>query len=103
MSTLHADSPREALSRLESMALMSNADIPLQALRPQIALGVDIVVQIARFRCGGRGLKSIANIDYDQKSNSYCLEPIANRVFSNRSSGNLDDSTIECSSVLEAV
>ena len=53
LSTIHATLPIDTLSRLETMALMSDVDVPLDVLRVQIASAVDTVVQVAR-RCDGR-------------------------------------------------
>jgi pilus assembly protein CpaF len=53
MGTLHANNPHDALNRLETMALMSQVELPLSALRSQVASAIDIVVQMNR-RIGGR-------------------------------------------------
>jgi pilus assembly protein CpaF len=53
MGTLHANNPHDALNRLETMALMSQVELPLAALRSQVASAIDIVVQMNR-RIGGR-------------------------------------------------
>ena len=62
MCTLHANSPRDALIRLENMLMMAGADMPLSALRRQIASSVDIVVQLARLRSGHRCVTSVTNV-----------------------------------------
>ena len=62
MCTLHANSPRDALIRLENMLMMAGADMPLSALRSQIASAVDVVVQLARLRSGHRCVTSITNV-----------------------------------------
>ena len=54
MSTMHADTPMDALNRLETMALMSDVAIPLNALRTQIASSIDVVVQMSRFHDASR-------------------------------------------------
>ena len=59
MCTLHANSPRDALIRLENMLLMGGGDIPLVALRRQIASSIDMVVQLARLRSGHRCVTSV--------------------------------------------
>ena len=48
ISTIHANSPRDALSRLEMMMLMAGFDLPAQAMRQQIASAIDLIVQVAR-------------------------------------------------------
>ena len=62
MCTLHANSPRDALTRLENMLMMAGGDMPLSALRRQIASSVDIVVQLARLRTGHRCVTSVTNV-----------------------------------------
>ncbi|MGS1006162.1 ATPase, T2SS/T4P/T4SS family [Achromobacter anxifer] len=62
LTTLHANSPRDALGRLESMILMAGLDLPLAAVREHIAASVDIVVQQARLADGRRVVTSIAEI-----------------------------------------
>jgi len=55
MGTLHANNPLDALSRLETMALMSKVELPLHALRAQVASAIDVVIQMNR-QIGGRRL-----------------------------------------------
>lgn len=62
MTTAHANSARDLLSRLETMVLMSGMELPLRAIRSQIASAVDIVVQIARLRDGSRKIINISEI-----------------------------------------
>ncbi len=62
MSTLHANSPRDALARLESMVMMSSANLPLEAIRRNIASAVNIIVQAARLNDGSRKVISITEI-----------------------------------------
>ncbi len=62
MCTLHANNPRDALTRLENMLMMGSADIPLSALRRQIASSVDLVVQLERLRTGHRCVTSITSV-----------------------------------------
>ncbi|MBI1293624.1 CpaF family protein [bacterium] len=56
MSTAHSNSPRDTLSRLETMVLMAGMDLPLRAIRQQIAAAVDVIVHIERMRDGTRRL-----------------------------------------------
>jgi pilus assembly protein CpaF len=60
MSTLHANTPADSLNRLETMALMSNIEIPQKALRTQVAQAIDVIVQAARFRDGSRRVTHIS-------------------------------------------
>lgn len=62
LTTIHANSPRDALSRLETMVAMSNLNIPESAIRRQIASALDIVVQVSRLSDGTRKVISIAEI-----------------------------------------
>ena len=62
MTTAHANSARDALSRLETMVLMSGMELPLRAIRSQIASAVDIIVQIARLRDGSRKIINISEV-----------------------------------------
>lgn len=66
LSTIHASRPADALSRLETLALMSDVGLPLSALRPQIASAIDVIVQIRRNGDGTRGISEVAEIQgYD--------------------------------------
>ena len=62
MSTIHANSPRDALFRLENMVLMASANLPLRALRAQIASAINLVVQIERMRDDIRRVERICEI-----------------------------------------
>jgi pilus assembly protein CpaF len=62
LTTLHANTPRDALARLETLVLMAGMDLPIGAIRDQIASAVDIIVQQTRFACGSRKVTSIAEI-----------------------------------------
>ena len=62
MCTLHANNPRDALIRLENMLMMAGADMPLSALRRQIASSIDVIVQLARLRTGHRCVTSVTNV-----------------------------------------
>jgi pilus assembly protein CpaF len=62
MSTIHANTPRDALFRLENMILMASANLPLRALRAQIASAINLVVQIERMRDGIRRVERICEI-----------------------------------------
>ena len=62
LTTLHANTPRDALARLETMVLMAGMELPLAAIREQIASAVDIIVQQTRFACGTRMVTSITEI-----------------------------------------
>ncbi|MGH9616859.1 MAG: CpaF family protein, partial [Acidobacteriaceae bacterium] len=62
MTTIHANSPRDALSRLESMVAMSNLNMPEKTVRHQIASAIAIIVQVSRLSDGTRKVVSISEI-----------------------------------------
>jgi len=62
LSTAHANSPRDCLSRLEVMVLMAGMDLPLAAIREQSASAINFVVQQTRFPCGSRKITAISEI-----------------------------------------
>lgn len=63
MSTIHANSPIDCLSRIETCALLSGIDIPLVALRSQVASAIDAVVHTARLSDGSRKIVSVAEVE----------------------------------------
>ena len=63
MTTLHANTPREAIGRLETLVLMGGLDLPMGAIRRQIAGGIDIFCQVGRLRDGSRRVTSITEVD----------------------------------------
>jgi pilus assembly protein CpaF len=65
MSTAHANSPRDLMARLETMALMSDVDLPVEHVRAQIASTVDLVVHMARLSDGRRVISRIARVEGD--------------------------------------
>ena len=62
LTTLHANSPRDAVSRLETMCLMSGIDLPIRVVREQIASAIDLIIQQTRLRDGSRKVTSITEI-----------------------------------------
>ena len=62
LSTLHANTPRDALRRLETMVLLAGVDLPLRAIREQIASAIDVVVQLNRDAEGRRLVTSITEV-----------------------------------------
>jgi pilus assembly protein CpaF len=62
LTTLHANSPRDAISRLETMAMMAGFDIPLLAIRRQISSAIDLIVHMARVTDGSRRTVYITEI-----------------------------------------
>jgi pilus assembly protein CpaF len=77
LTTLHATYPHDALTRLETLALMADIDIPLAALRSQITSAVDIVVQAARFRDGTRKITHISEVcGFDEARGAYTINDL---------------------------
>jgi len=62
LTTVHANTPRDALSRLETMVAMANLNLPESAIRRQISSAIDVVVQVSRMSDGTRKLVSVAEI-----------------------------------------
>jgi pilus assembly protein CpaF len=62
LTTVHANSSRDALSRIETMVMMAGFDLPVRAIREQVSSAVDVVIQISRFSDGSRKLSSISEV-----------------------------------------
>ena len=62
MSTLHANNPRDAITRLETLVLLAGTELPSRAIRGQIASAINIVVQTERLRGGARKIVSVAEV-----------------------------------------
>ena len=62
LTTLHANTPRDALSRLETMVLMSGMELPVRAIREQIASAVHLIIQQSRFADGSRKVTAISEV-----------------------------------------
>ena len=62
LTTLHANTPRDVLSRLETMIMMAGMDLPLKTVRQQISSAVDVIVQQARLRDGSRKVTSVTEV-----------------------------------------
>jgi len=62
MGTLHSNSPREAISRLESMIMMGGFQLPVRTIREMITGSVDVIVQVARLRDGSRKITHITEV-----------------------------------------
>jgi pilus assembly protein CpaF len=62
LTTLHANSPRDALSRLETMISMANLDLPERAMRQQIASAINVVIQVSRLSDGSRKVMQLSEI-----------------------------------------
>ena len=62
LTTVHANSPRDSLSRLETMVLMAGIDLPVRAIRDQVASAVDVIVQLSRLKDGSRRIVAITEV-----------------------------------------
>src|SRR5438105_9115852 len=62
LSTIHANSPRDALARAETMVLMAGYDLPLRAIRQQVASALDLIIQLERVHDGSRKVMSITEV-----------------------------------------
>lgn len=80
LGTLHATYPRDTLTRLETMAMMSELNMPLNALRLQIASGVNVIVQVSRLKDGSRVVSHITEVcGFDPVSQQYLLNDLFTR------------------------
>lgn len=62
LTTIHANSPRDSISRIETMVMMSGSELPSKAIRDQVASAINLIVQQARLRDGSRKVTSISEI-----------------------------------------
>lgn len=102
LTTLHANSPRDALARLETMILMADMGLPLQAIREQISSAIHLVIQQARLICGRRLITHISEISgmesgkiqmqtlmyFDHSTNKFERNPLPPTLFENLSTSN---------------
>jgi pilus assembly protein CpaF len=94
LTTVHCNSPRDALSRLETMVLMAGYDLPVRAIRQQIASALDLIVHLDRFGDGARHVVHVAEVQ-GMEGEVITLQDIYRHVFAEggseaaRSSGRL--------------
>jgi pilus assembly protein CpaF len=62
LTTIHANTARDALSRIETMVLMAGFDLPVRAIREQVASAIDLIIQTARMRDGSRKIVSVSEV-----------------------------------------
>jgi pilus assembly protein CpaF len=62
LTTVHANSPRDSLSRIETMVLMAGMELPVRAIREQMASAIDLIVQLTRLRDGSRRVTHISEV-----------------------------------------
>jgi pilus assembly protein CpaF len=75
MSTVHANSPRDALSRIETMVLMAGFDLPVRAIRQYLSSALDLIVQLERLEDGSRHVTSITEVQR-MESDVVTLQPL---------------------------
>lgn len=82
LGTLHATYPRDTLTRLETMAMMSDIEMPLLPLRLQIASGVNLIVQVSRLNDGSRKVTHVTEVQrFDQATQTYVCQDLLHREF----------------------
>ncbi|CAN5912987.1 N/A [soil metagenome] len=89
MGTLHATYPRDTLTRMETMAMMSDVDMPLAAMRAQIGSGIQIIVQVARLQDGSRKVTHVTEVlGFDIARQAYTLQDLFVRRYSGMTQDN---------------
>jgi pilus assembly protein CpaF len=88
MTTVHANTPRELLSRLETMVMMGGVELPQRAIREQIVLAVGLLVQLQRLPGGGRVVTSITELQ-GMEGDTVLLQDIFHRVDLSENGGRL--------------
>jgi pilus assembly protein CpaF len=77
LTTVHATYPRDTLTRLETMCMMSDIEMPLVAMRLQIASGINLIVQVSRLQDGSRKITHITEVlDFDINTGTYNIQDI---------------------------
>ncbi|MBT6714859.1 MAG: Flp pilus assembly complex ATPase component TadA, partial [Elusimicrobiaceae bacterium] len=69
LATIHANTPRDTITRLEAMCMMASAELPIWAIREMISSAVDVVVQLSRFSDGSRKVTHITEITGREENN----------------------------------
>jgi pilus assembly protein CpaF len=90
MSTIHANSARDTLARLENLILMANTSLPERAIRAQIASAIDLIVQTERMRDGARRVTEVVEVSH-MEGEAIALTPLFEyRFLSENSDGSLN-------------
>lgn len=101
LSTLHATYPRDTISRLETMAMMSDLGMPLQALRIQLASAVNMICQVSRLQDGSRKITHISEVlGYDVNSSTYQMQDIFVREYTGFDPAGKIESKIEPTGIM---
>jgi pilus assembly protein CpaF len=85
LSTAHANSPRHLLWRLETMAMMSDVDLPAAHIRNQVASAIDVIAHLARLRDGRRVVFDVSSVEGTRRG-----EPVVTQLFAFRPRGGAD-------------
>lgn len=91
ITTVHANTPSDALSRLETMALMSGVELPVSVMREQVARAIDLVVQQTRLRDGSRRITSITAVGHNVKGEIETTEIFKFQYFEDAKPGELGE------------
>ncbi|HEX8524073.1 MAG TPA: CpaF family protein [Tepidisphaeraceae bacterium] len=75
LTTLHANTPRDAISRIETMALMGGIDFPVKVIREQVASAIELIIQATRLRDGSRKITAITEIG-GMEGDKVCLQDV---------------------------
>jgi pilus assembly protein CpaF len=95
LSTLHATYPRDTLTRLETMAMMSDVALPLAALRAQLTSAVDVIVQTSRLSDGSRKITHVSEvIRFSEKEGGYVLKDLFVRTYRTDQAGLMRDELV---------
>ena len=86
LATVHATYPTDTMNRLETMAMMSDIQMPLRALRAQVASAIDFIVQTSRLRDGSRCVSHIAEVVGYEPDRGYQLENVFERRYEGQDS-----------------
>ncbi len=93
MTTLHANSARDALSRLETLCMLAGHELPLAAIRRQISSAIDLVVYVKRFRNGKRRVVQIAELT-GMENETFTMQDVF--LFESLSSSQADQGVFRC-------
>jgi pilus assembly protein CpaF len=88
MTTVHANAPRDALARIETMALMAGTELPHRAIREQIAAALQLIVQVERLPDGSRRVVEIAEVQ-GMRGDQVALEPLFRFAYTGREGSRL--------------
>jgi pilus assembly protein CpaF len=100
LTTVHASHPRDAVGRLETLALMSDVELPLSALRVQVASAIDIIVHTARASDGSRMVSHISELAGYDPAHGYDVRDLFARRFEGKDAGGRMVSHLEPTGIL---